>query len=196
MITRIDTETSVMYESLRGTNLWNPSRLRFKAINVGRAFMLVSLAVNIAITAYLAVIGKYNLRAFTFWSFTILTAFNAVALLALFIQRGWLIVTMLFFMPLFVGNAMLVCIAIIILIYNNPMLYTGNTIPPGQLHVGDWTVHGWPVLDSLLILLVCFEYFGRFILVKQLKRWKETPIDVWAYFVYWLFGPRKTQPRK
>ena len=186
-----------MYNCLLGTTFWSPFRLRCRAITLFRIFSLLFAAIMLGFTIAIAVTGNYHMDAYTLWSWTMLFVFSVFLALTTFIESFWLILVVLFMLPVVWGNVVTVCFAIIIILANNAELLIQDTKcgdnPPANptsmstIHTGDWLEHGWPVFGMLVLALSGLEFFWRFILVKTLARWSA--IGQWLYFAFWMLAP-------
>lgn len=120
---------------------------------------------------------------------------NAVLVVALFWE--WLLITLTvtFALPVVLGNAVFVALAIIIILANNAEAYRKGSecdTPPGdlsleKLHTGDWLIHGGPVFGLMLVLLAGLEFFSHRLIVAQLRAWSAA--WQWFYWLYWMLAP-------
>lgn len=184
-------------DSVADAQAWTPFSVRFRGKTLLRLATLLVLAVQIALTIVLAINDAYHMDMFTLWSFTILTAFSAVLLVALYVEWVPLTYAVLFGLPLVIGNVVFVAVAIIVIIANDATVYAEGSPceqpPPAdpditveQLHTGDWLEHGWPVFGVFLILLAGGEYLSRFIVVRTLRSFNA--VSQWLYWFYWMFA--------
>jgi len=158
---------------------WSPFSIRFDVGTLKMLYALGFLAVQIALTIIFAVTGNYNMDAYTFWSFTMLTIFGVYQVLALW-WGGWAQRFLNIYAHPFINrNSLFVCIAIIIILANNPSLLIDTSLSMSQVHTGDWIVHGWPVLATFWLAEVNMQFIRRDI-VATLIGWNS--IDVWLYW--------------
>jgi hypothetical protein len=175
--------------------VWTPFSVRLRSLLLLRIMVALALAWQIGSTILLAVVHEYNMNMYTFWSYTLLTVFYTVLAVALFWERMLITLTTVFALPLVVGNAVFVALAIIIILANNAEAYRKGSecdTPAGdlsleELHTGDWLIHGGPVFGLLLVLLAGLEFFGQRLIVRQLRTW--TAASQWLYWVYWMVSP-------
>ncbi len=158
---------------------WSPFSIRFDVGTLKMLYALLFLAVQIALTIIFAVTDNYNMNAYTFWSFTMLTIFGFYQVLALW--WGGLLERFLniYAHPFINRNAVFVCIAIIIILANNASLLIDTSLSMSAVHTGDWIVHGWPVLATFWLAGVNMQFIRRDV-VATLIGWNS--IDVWLYW--------------
>ena len=175
--------------------LFSPFSVRFESRTLLLLGTLFCLAWQIAVTIFLAVIGRYDLQMYTFWSYTMQTAFYALLLFALLHQHTLFTVTVMLALPVVLANVVFVLLAIVIIIANNDEVYIKGSecaVPPGkttmsQLHTGDFEIHVFTVFRLFVLLLAGLSYFSERIIVAQLRRWRAD--NRWFYFIYWVFFP-------
>lgn len=180
---------------INADKLWTPFSVRLRSRLL--LFIIVALfeAADFAIIIALCVWHQYKMNMYTYWSFTILTAFYALLLVSIVVERLFFTLTVLFALPVVLGNVVFVAIAIIIIIANNAEAYRKGSVcanPPGDmslesLHTGDWIVHGLPVFGVMVVLLCGLEFFSQNIIAKQLKAWNAAL--QWLYWLFWMLGP-------
>lgn len=175
--------------------IWTPFSLRLRS----RLLLLIdaslSFTLQVVITILLCIWHQYHMNMYTFWSFTLLTAFYAALIAALLFEHLVLTLTILFALPLILGNVVFVAIAIIIIIANDADAYIDGSkcdVPPGKrtiehLHTGDWVIHGGPVFGVMLLLLCGLEFFSQRVIVHQLRLWNAA--YQWLYWLYWMLSP-------
>lgn len=174
---------------------WTPFSVRFRGKTLLRVATAFVLAVQIALTVVLIVNEAYNMKMFTLWSFTLLTAFNVVLLVALYVEHWLLTYSVLFGLPVILGNVVFVAVAIVVIIANDSTVYAHGTpceTPPpanpehtvSQLHTGDWAEHAWPVFAVVLILLAGGEFLATYMVVRSLRSFG--PVAQWLYWIYWM----------
>jgi hypothetical protein len=175
--------------------LYSPFDLRITSWWLSVIATVVCLAWHIAATIYLAVIHEYHMNMYTYWSYTFETAFYVGLLAALLHQHTLLTALVIYALPIVLGNAIFVMLAIVIFIFNNGKLYIKGSVcavPPGDLsmaalHTGDWEIHGFTVIRLFVLLLAGVFFFALRILIAQGKRWGV--VMRWGYFTYWMFTP-------
>jgi hypothetical protein len=175
--------------------LYSPFDLRISSYWLSVIATVLCLACQLAATIYLAVIHEYHLNMYTYWSYTFETAFYVGLLAALLHQHMLLTALVIYALPIVLGNAVFVMIAIIIIIYNNGKLYIKGSVcavPPGDLsmaalHTGDWEIHGLTLFRLFMLLLAGVFFFTLKIIIAQGRKWGV--VMRWAYFVYWMFTP-------
>jgi hypothetical protein len=180
---------------IRYDYLYSPFSLRLTSVLLLRVAVFLCLAWQVAITILLAVIGQYHMNMYTYWSYTIQTAFYALLFVALFYQRTLFTLTVMVVLPFVLGNVVFVAVAIVVIIANNAQAYIDGTVcdvPPGKttiehLHTGDWEIHGGTVFRLFVVLLCGLEYFSQRIIVRQLVLWRAP--TRWLFFFYWMVGP-------
>lgn len=178
-----------------GVTLYSPFSVRFTARLLLRVFTALLLAWQVGTTIFLAVEHEYHLNMYTYWSYTILTAFYAALFVATLIEHVALTWTMLVALPLVLGNVVFVAVAILVIIANDAEAYRDRSecdTPPGKLtlemlRTGDWIIHGGPVFGVLLLMIVGLEFFAQHTLVRQLRRWNAA--GHWLYWLYWMAAP-------
>lgn len=182
-----------MYRHLATLEFPTPFSARLHSQNILRFLTAGALCIRLAITIGLCVLWEYNLGAYTLWSFTMGTIFVGALLLALFVEHWAFSLTIMFLLPIVLNNAFFVPAFILILIQDNPDLFTrGSTCDPtppsnplnaGLLRNGDWVEHAYPYAE-LFVLLILLGTFARNTIVRTLNKWPS--IDRLFYFVYWM----------
>jgi hypothetical protein len=184
-----------MYIASSSAALYSPFSVRFTARLLLRVFTALLLAWQIGTTIFLAVTHEYKLNMYTYWSYTILTAFYAALLAALFIEHLVLTWTLIVALPIVLANVVFVAVAILVIVANDAEAYRRRSecdTPPGDLtlemlRTGDWLIHGGPVFGVLLLMIAGLEFFSQHTLVRQLRRWNAA--GHWLYWLYWMVAP-------
>jgi hypothetical protein len=154
-------------------------------------FFLLQVSVSIV----LLVLDSYNMKMFTYWSFTILTAYYATLLAALILQHRLITAVIMFFLPVVLGLVLFVFVAIIVIVWNSATVYIDGTVcdtPAGditmeQLYVGDKLIHAIPVVGMFFVMFSGLEFFSHRIFVLQVRRFSL--LLKWLYFAYWMLAP-------
>lgn len=175
--------------------VWTPYTIRLRSSLLAKLVVLAALAVQLAAVIFLAVHGAYNMTMYTYWSYTLLTAFYVVLLVALFWRHRVLSAVLMFGLPLVLANAVFVAAAIIVIIANSAEALRRDTeldTPPGkitleQLHTGDWMIHGAPVFGLTLVLLAGVYMFTRELLRRQMHAWSW--LGHYLYALWWYGAP-------
>jgi hypothetical protein len=107
---------------------WSPFDLRIHGFTFLKFATAVFFAVQLGLTIGLAVTGHYGLGAFTLWSFTMLTTYGGVQLVALFVQHWLLTASVMGGMPIVLGDTMIVCVTIVIFLQDNFALFTDGSV--------------------------------------------------------------------
>jgi hypothetical protein len=121
------------------------------------------LIVTFFIVRVLVLIELFRSKAFDWTYYTYLSFFGAtlvygVGVVALFVPT-LMRVYATFLFPLLVQNTLLVCVLIVVIVHLNPAIFEshalpfGGTMTVGELHTGDFIVHYFPCLDTLVTLL-------------------------------------------
>ena len=90
-----------------------------------RVVVALLLAMQIAVTILIAVNGSYDMSMFTFWNYTMLTAFFVLLLAALFYER-WLLTIAFAILPMMLGTTFIISVAIVIIVQRNADIFLGD----------------------------------------------------------------------
>jgi hypothetical protein len=159
-----------------------------------RIVVTLLLIWRVALTIYLAVIGRYHLSMYTYWSQTMLVAFYVLLELSLFIERGLLTFTTLFAFPILLGSTFIVAVSIIIIIQQNSTIFfvadssawTQDAL--SLLHTGDWILHSLPLVEILFILALGWAMYARAIIASELASIRKSEWKA-IYVLYWILAP-------
>lgn len=168
-----------------------PFYVRFKGETLIKWTSILRLAVLVTLAILLIVNNHYNWNMYTFWSLAILIVYRAALTLSLYIQHLPFTVVVLFGFPLVFGNAVLVCLAILVIIANNAHVLTDGSVCSGgeismeTLNTFHWILHGYPVLDMFIDLVLIFYYIRKAV-IKSLYTFSA--LGVWAYFGFVMLG--------
>jgi len=183
-------------EIFSGNQPWTPFTWRFVGETVLRWTVFYYFIYQIASTIVLAENDAYDMGKFTLWAFTMYTVYWALLLAALFFERWFLTLIVLFFLPVVAGTTVLVAGLILIIIARDAEIYIKGTVcqtplpsdprTMEQVHTGDAIEHTIVVFNNLTSLIVGCAYF-RYIVVTTLRSWN--PVYQWLYFIYWMCSP-------
>lgn len=169
---------------------YRPTTLAFLFFTV-----LVFFLLQIAVTIVLAVLDSYNMKMFTYWSFTILTAYYFSLLVALIVEHRAITAVVMFLTPITLGLTMFVFVAILVIVWDDARVLIEGTVcdtPAGDItmennYAGDKLIHAIPVIGMLTILYAGLEFFSHRIFVLQVHRFSW--LCKWLYFAFWMLIP-------
>lgn len=164
--------------------------LDIKMLLIIMTFLFAALQVGVMI--YIIVIGRYDLTYYTYWNYIIVTGYIIGMFFALIIEKWFLTVWVIFLWPLAFGSTLLVMIAILIIIKQNPNMLSksmqGDDDNLGTIHTGDFFVHVLPTLELFALLISGWDFYVRAIIGNGLESLKSKNWRA-LYVLYWIIIP-------
>lgn len=156
-----------------------------------RLVLVVFFLIQVAVVIALIVKDRFDLTMYTYWSYTILTVFFALAVVALFTERWFLHFVTMYIFPIPLGSTFLVALSIVIIIQENQEVLVSNDnagLALSLIHTGDWILHSLPVIEILLLMVCGWLLYARLIIGNRLATMKSAGNRT-GYIIYFLLVP-------
>ena len=169
-----------------------PNKLTFKQLLP--MYLFVVTIYRGIILGYTIYAGIFHVYRYTYWNYTLLWVFDLLYFFAVFIEGGFLKYMTLYAYPIIHGSNFLVFSLIIIIIqcddaiFLEGTVYDGGDLRVGDLHTGDYIVHVFPIIETLITLLFGLLYYVRAV-IDYHNRHTTNILSRDVYFVYWVLSP-------
>ena len=153
-----------------------------------RFVVTLLFSMQIATTIVIAVAGAYDMSMFTFWNYTLLTAYFALLLAALFYER-WLLTIAFAILPILLGTTFIISVAIVIIVQRNADIFLGDgSTSVSTRHTGDWLVHYVPPFEMVLLFAIGLGLYARRVIGYRLGLFRTRTRRA-IFYVYWILVP-------
>jgi hypothetical protein len=153
--------------------------------------MIVMFIVQVGLSIYLLAIGHYNMTMYTYWSFTLLTFFFFLMLIALWVEGRLLTALILFYFPIVLGSTFDVLVLITIAIALNGSIFSDaitTDTPVSAVHTGDVLLHVVPPFEILILLLFGLYNYESYLMPASIASWSPPRLR-YLYWLYFLASP-------